>query len=130
MVTRLPPPVFEVILWPGLALSAMLSWPSTGELADKVQSAAPPGDTVSDKGTEPRLTSALARLLPRGKLNTPVGKVTAMVAEASPTWLVGTAWSCSSLILMGKLATVPPDEPVNPELGKLKYTVAALTVRL
>ena len=33
-------------------------------------------------------------------------------------------------MLMGKLTTVPPGAPVNPELGRFKYALAGFTVML
>ena len=55
MVTRLPPlaGLSVVMLLPAFAVSVILSWPSTGADADRFQSAAPPGLTLSESGTEP-----------------------------------------------------------------------------
>src|SRR5689334_4299787 len=131
MRTRLPPlaGLSVVMLSPLLEDKVILSWPSAGEVADNVQSSAPPGDTVSESGTEPRLTYELAALVPVGNANTPTGKDTANVADFSPTWLVLVS-SCSSLMLIGKPLIVPPGEPVKPDEGILKKTVEGLTVML
>jgi hypothetical protein len=70
MRTRLPPPVLVLILFPGLALSKILSRPSLGEVAVTVQPDAP---LAEPDGMEPTVTSGVAALDPVGKSNTPVG---------------------------------------------------------
>jgi hypothetical protein len=94
MSTRLPGETFPVSVWPVLALSWILRTPSAGEFALKFQFAEPP------TRTDPQVTSTVAALLPEGKANTPVGNVTAMLADDRPL--------DSALLLTGKLMITPP----------------------